>query len=177
MPSSIPTMDDQFPTLRGDESPRDMFMAIVNYLFVMTESLKYTLANLSVDNWNETALNEMAAEARSPMEQQLLKLQKQLQNVAATVAQHSISVNDLTQDMGSTKDRVAALESRADRIDSDITYLLEQVIELGERLKKLENAVAVDEETGAVTIGKVNTPLRLVGEVSINGVQHEEGQV
>lgn len=173
MPASIPTLDDQFPTLRGDESPRDMFMTIVNYLFVLKESLDYTLANLSVDNWNQTALNEMAADTRSPMEAQLEKLLKQLQNVAATVTQHSISVEDLTRDMGSTKDRATALEDRM----KDLDYLLEQNVELGTRLEKLENVIQLEEEPEAVTIGKENVPLRLVGEVSINGVQYEEGQV
>ena len=173
MPASIPTLDDQFPTLRGDESPRDMFMAIVNYLFVLKESLDYTLANLSVDNWNQTALNEMAADTRSPMEAQLEKLLKQLQNVAATVTQHSISVEDLTRDMGSTKDRATALEGRM----KDLDYLLEQVVDLGTRLEKIENVIQLEEEPEAVTIGKENMPLRLVGEVSINGVQYEEGQV
>lgn len=171
MPASIPTLDDQFPTFRGDESPRDMFMDIVNNLYVLKESLDYTLANLSVDNWNQTALNEMAADTRSPMEEKMEKLLKQLQNVAATVAQHSISVNDLTRDMGNTKDRTTALEGRI----KDLDYLLEQIVELGTRLEKLENVIQLEEEPEAVTIGKENVPLRLVGEVSINGVQYEEG--
>ena len=173
MPSSIPTLDDQFPTLRGDESPREMFTEIVNYLFLLKESLHYTLANLSVDNWNQTALNEMAEETRSPVEESLLKLQRQLQNVAATVTQHSISVEDLTRDMGSTKDRTTALEGRM----KDLDYLLEQIVELGTRLEKIEGVIQLEEEPEAVTIGKENMPLRLVGEVSINGVQYEEGQV
>lgn len=181
MPSSIPTLDDQFPTLRGDESPREMFTAIVNYLFVLKESLDYTLANLSVDNWNSTALAEMTddmtEETKGAIETQLEKLLKQLQSVAATVAQQTISVNDLTRDMGSTKDRVTALETHTDRVDSDITYLIEQVTELTTRLEKIEGVIRLEEEPETVTIGKENTPLRLVGQVSINGVPYEEGEV
>lgn len=166
MPSSIPSLDDMFPTLRGDESPREMFTAIVNFLYVMKESLDYTLANLSVENWNATALDELAAETRSPMEEQLEKLQRQLQTVAASVAEQKNSVNDLTRELGGTKDRVTELEDR----EKDLDYLLEEIV-------KLEDVVQIDEETAAVTIGKENVPLHLVGEVSINGVPIEEETV
>lgn len=169
MPSAIPSLDDQFPTLRGDESPREMFSKIVNYLFVMKESLDYTLANLSADNWNTVAWNEMTDEAQAPV----TKLAQELSRLATLVAQHSISVNDLTRDMGSTKDRVTVLEGRT----SDLDYLLEEIVKLGERLEKIESVIQLEEEPDAVTIGKENVPLRLVGEVSINGVQYEEGQV
>ena len=183
MPSSMPTLDDQFPTLRGDEGPKEMFAAIVNYLFVMKESLDYTLANLSSDNWNSAAWNEMTEGAKEP----LIIMEKQLEYIAGIVSKvnnelltQRITVGDLTEDMGKTKDRVTALEGRADTVESDIDYLLEQaetrgglLEELAERLGKLESRITVD-ENGATTIGKENTPLNLVGEVSINGTPYEE---
>ena len=229
MPSSLPTLDDQFPTLRGDESPREMFVAIVNYLFVMKESLDYTLANLSADNWNSTAWEEMTEDTKAPLE----KLEKQLVYLAGVVSQvnnellsQRITVGDLTENMGKTKDRVSALEDRADTLEGDADYLLEQVVkqeksigglnkemtntkesvvtlernvaEMQEqtqkqaekleeltkdgglledlilRVERLEDRFVV-EESGATVIGKENTPLNLVGEVSINGVPYEEG--
>lgn len=170
MPSSIPTLEDQFPTLRGDEGPKEMFAAIVNYLFVMKESLEYTLANLSADNWNTNAWNEMTDEAKQPVQQ----LAQVVNSLSSKMTQLVISVNDLHRDMGSTKDRVTALEKRADAADDVVTGLLEMALELTQRLEKVENNIQVD-ESGAITIGKENTPLQLVGEVSINGTPYEEG--
>ena len=173
MPSSMPTLDDQFPTLRGDESPKEMFSAIVNYLFVMKESLEYTLANLSAANWNTAAWNEMTDEAQQPAQQ----LAQVVSGLSSKVTQQGISVNDLYRDMCNTKDRATALESREEIADSNIVGLLEMALELTQRLEKVEQAVQTDADSGAITIGKENVPLQLVGQVSINGTPYEEGQV
>ena len=165
MPSSMPTLDDQFPTLKGDESPRDMFLAIVNYLFVMKESLDYTLANLSSDNWNSAAWNEMTEGAKEP----LIIMEKQLEYVAGIVSKvnnelltQKITVGDLTEDMGKTKDRVTALEDRADTVAGDVDYLLEQVVaqetsinDLTENMGKTEDRVTVLENRADTAEGDI----------------------
>lgn len=169
MRSSMPTLDDQFPTLRGDESPKEMFSKIVNYLFVMREALDYTLANLSIDNWN--------AESWDETQQPLNQLAAELSSLASKVTQQGISVNDLYREMGSTKDRVTGLEERMDTAEGDVAYLAELCVELTQRLGTVEEMVRAEEDTGAITIGKEGTLLNLVGQVSINGTPYEEETV
>lgn len=63
MPSGFLSVDTNFPALTGD-TERDM-KKILNYLFMLTEQLRYTLYNLSPDNFNENELKGFVDELRA----------------------------------------------------------------------------------------------------------------
>ena len=63
MPSSFLAVDTNFPTQTGD-TERDM-KKILNYLFMLTEQLRYTLYNLSPNNFNSNELKGFVDEIRA----------------------------------------------------------------------------------------------------------------
>ena len=53
---------DEFPTFTGEESPQEQIRQLQNYLFIVVEQLKYTMANLGVENLNSTQWEAMKTE-------------------------------------------------------------------------------------------------------------------
>ena len=58
MPANFLQADTGFPDLSRYDTTEQKLEALQNYLFLLLENLRYTLRNLSMDNFNSTALNE-----------------------------------------------------------------------------------------------------------------------
>ena len=59
MPSVWSGVDSNFPSFKEEESIKSKLAKIVNYIFVLTEQLKYTLANLDTTNFNSKGLEDI----------------------------------------------------------------------------------------------------------------------
>lgn len=62
MPSAWTNVDANFPTITQDGDIREQISAIYNYMYSLTEELKYTLENLDKTNWNTTAMEKFTGE-------------------------------------------------------------------------------------------------------------------
>lgn len=54
MPSNILTADTSFPQLKEEQSTDEKFGVITNYLYMLLEQLRYSMANLGRENFNDT---------------------------------------------------------------------------------------------------------------------------
>ncbi|MHB1153994.1 MAG: hypothetical protein ACYCWE_20785 [Eubacteriales bacterium] len=63
MPGNLLFADKQFPNVTGDNSEREAFTtdmkAILNYLYMLQEELRYTMGNLGIENFNTQELNNI----------------------------------------------------------------------------------------------------------------------
>lgn len=153
MSSNLFSLDNGFPTFTGRESPQQQIAAIHNYLFVVRESLQYSLSNLGRGNFNPRELQEMSDEQKTLMEQllqqvysQMQELSGQLGNLASTVAGQNRTVRELSDQMGAAE----------------------------EALEKLSQVLRVAEDSNA-KLGSEGKRLDLIGEIYINGVPYEQG--
>ena len=67
MPTSFLTADTSFPRLTEEMPVREQLSRVENYLFILLEQLRYTLSNLSADNFNDAALKEIGEAISAPM--------------------------------------------------------------------------------------------------------------
>ena len=191
MPANILAMDDNFPSFTGDESPKKQIMAIHNYLYQLREGLQYSLNNLSKDNFNPTALEEMSEKQKSEVTKELQRVYAMLNQLSADVdriiGQVSESnklsgrVGDLEEWSGAAEEQMADLNVRVTALEQDETVaklqeivsgeggLQEQILSLEERAGNTESVVQVAED-GTGTIGSEGQVLRLIGQIYINGV-------
>lgn len=58
MPGKLFEADVSFPDLSGRESADDKLKAVEDYLYLLLESLRWTLRNLSPENFNETEMED-----------------------------------------------------------------------------------------------------------------------
>ncbi|MBQ7849239.1 MAG: hypothetical protein IJ343_05900, partial [Clostridia bacterium] len=229
----------------GEESPEQQIRALHNYLFQLREGLQYSLQNLTADNFNATALQNLSDAQKNEVTTQLQKVYTLLNQMAAeidslsgrvsgtenlsgrmTTAEGEITalkgrtklteeniedladrttaaetdIDDLQDrmktaesDIGSLKGRatitegnVEDLAGRVKQLEDDQTLddlqeavtgeggLQEQMDTTKQELEKISGAVQVADD-GSVTVGSEGKPLRLVGQVYINGVLYEQG--
>lgn len=140
MPSVWKSIDSNFPSFTGEEKPQEQIRALHNYLFQLREGLKYSMQNLSAENFNAAALENLS-------ESQKNEVKKQLEKVYALLGQMSGEIQNI-----------------AGRVSS-----------MGIRIEAIEQTVQTEED-GGITIGTEGKPLRLVGEIYINGVLYGQGE-
>ena len=245
MPSNWLSIDSNFPSFTGEESPEQQIRALHNYLFQLREGLQYSLQNLTADNFNTAALQNLTDAQKNEVTTQLEKVYTQLNQMAAeidrlsgrvsgtenlsgrmTTAEGEITalkgrvkltegniedladrattaetdIDDLRDrmktaeaDIGSlkgwatiTEGNVEDLASRVKQLEDDQTLddlqeavtgeggLQEQMDAAKKGLEKISGAVQVADD-GSVTVGSEGKPLRLVGQVYINGMLYEQG--
>lgn len=119
MPSNWLAMDDNFPTFTGSESPQEQIAALHDYLFQMRQGLQYSMRNLTAENFNATALQQLTEEQKSA-------LTKELQKLVNVVSQVSADINNLEA-------RVIAMEKLSARVttaEDAISYLQQEVEEM-----------------------------------------------
>ena len=218
MPSNWLSIDSNFPSFTGEESPEQQIRALHNYLFQLREGLQYSLQNLTADNFNTAALQNLTDAQKNEVTTQLEKVYTQLNQMAAEIDRLSGRVSgtenlsgrmttaegEITALKGRTKlteeniedlaDRTTAAEGGIDDLQEAVTGegglqervadlegavtgeggLQEQMDATEQELEKISGAVQVADD-GSVTVGSEGKPLRLVGQIYINGVLYEQG--
>lgn len=245
MPSNWLSIDSNFPSFTGEETPEQQIRALHNYLFQLREGLQYSLQNLTADNFNATALQNLTAEQKNEVTTELQKVYAMLNQMATQIDNLSGRVSgtenlsgrmataegEITALKGRVKlaegnveslgdrttaaeaciddlqDRMKAAESGIGSLRGQATIAEKNVNDLADRVKALENDQTVGElqdmvtgegglqeqmdgckqelekisgavrvaDDGGITIGSEGKPIRLVGQVYINGVLYEQG--
>lgn len=67
MPNALMMADSNFPRFTGGESTEQKINTIQNYLFRLTEQLRWSYANIGKENFNETAFQLISEEIQGPV--------------------------------------------------------------------------------------------------------------
>lgn len=146
MPSNWLSIDTGFPSFTGKETPSEQIRALHNYLFQMREGLQYTLQNLTADNFNTAALENMTDGQKTELTEQLAK-------VYATL-------NGLSAEMDSLTGRVAGMEDLSGRVttvEDTQKDLAEAMAELEGRTEDNAALLAQQKEADADLAQRVTT--------------------
>ena len=87
MPSNILAADVLFPHLTAEQSTDEKFTVVTDYLYMLLEQLRYTLANLGQENFNETELDSIGKVIMEPVYVQLQNLEGQMTSLALHLLQ------------------------------------------------------------------------------------------
>ena len=146
------------------EALPEQIRALVNYMFVLAEQLRYMLSNLKTENWNRASLQAFSQEttdaAAKSMEEQLQAVAEQAEKLEK---QLSLLTAAHGQDMTRLEERDAYFERTAQeqagqilQLQEDASALQAQQAQLSGRADTLDGQVAdvqagLDEETQART--------------------------
>ena len=140
MPGQWTSIETNFPSLTGNEPVADQVRQMYNYLYILTEQLKYNLSNLNAENFNTTALNKLTEDTSS--------------EAAKLIAEDLKKISELYKQ----------LNARVQGLSGNLTALSDRVKET----EDLAGIIEVQED--GATLGAEGKALRLVGEIYINGV-------
>ena len=71
MPTSLLSADTKFPNFSGSETTEEKVDQITNYLYMLVEQLRYSMANIGAENFNETEFDNIVNLITEPVYLQL----------------------------------------------------------------------------------------------------------
>lgn len=197
MPSNWAAVDSNFPTFQGDESPKKQISDLHNYMFVLTEQLRYSLANLNASNWNATALQDLQDGTTAEIAQQVNQLsvvvnavlgqvgslQGRVAGLSGENASQGADIELLQTGYGELLAACQELSNRVQELKSDVAGLLQQQEGIAQRMEALETGhneldARMDEMEAGMQVTVLedgSTRVDIIGSVYINGQLLEGG--
>lgn len=151
MANNWTAVDNAFPTFGEGESPYEQIKKLQDYMRQLTDQLKYSLNNISVDNWNSRSLESFSSDLTADYVQQLQDYARQVNRLNGTVSGY-------TAELKTVHEKLKTLEMA-------ISDLGEALATQEKGLKTASEALARLLQSVVIVEGGVN----LVGTVTING--------
>lgn len=161
MPSNWLSIDSNFPSFTGEESPEQQIRALHNYLFQLREGLQYSLQNLTADNFNAAALQNLTDAQKNELTTQLEKVYTQLNQMSAEIDRLSGRVSGAENlsgrvttaegEIDDLKGRVKLTEGNIESLKGRTTVTEGNVEDLADRVKALEDDQTLEQLQDTVT--------------------------
>lgn len=147
MPNGLMLADTSVPQLDG-KSDSEKLDSVMNYLYMLLEQLRYTLANIGVENFNDTEFAEMGKIITEPVT-------IRLKDAEGNLATLTVSVEGVSS-------RVQNLSGRFSRVEQDVnglsietnqgkTYITGDHVKTG-KLVSANGDSEIDLDTGAAKL-------------------------
>jgi len=121
MPGNILRADLEFPSFTGEESQDEKTEKILNYLYMLLESLKYSMANLGVDNFNEKELDGISELVTAPIYVRLEDDEGKIAALTVTAAGLTTRMTDAEGNISTLTVTAAGLTTRMSTAEGNIT--------------------------------------------------------
>lgn len=140
------SVDVNWPTFTEGQPVDEQLRALHNYMWTLTEQLKYTLENLDTTNWNATSLSDYGEETTADIRKSIALLTDALTKADGKI----VEISGKLQEEGETLEQISG-----------------QLEGIQTALDALTGMIAADE--ASVTIGGTGKAVNLNGTVKING--------
>lgn len=158
MPSNWLSIDSNFPSFTGEESEEQQIRALHNYLFQLREGLQYSLQNLTADNFNTAALQNLTDAQKDEVTLQLEKVYTQLNQMTTEIDRLSSRVNgteNLSGRVTAAEGEISALKGRVKTTEENVEGMTEWNAAIQTDLDDLQGRTAYAEEALEDLTGRV----------------------
>lgn len=167
MPSNILNTDVMFPQLTGGKSTEQTIYEVLNYLYMLREQLRYSLANLGIENINPTSFEEIANIITEPVYLQLKDEEGNMASLIAEVDSLSSRLTDTEGNVSSLVQTTTSLSTRMTDAEGNIGTLQLTATSLQTSISSLDGEVSQITQTVnglelSVTNGEDSSVLRLM---------------
>lgn len=147
MPSNLLTADTSFPDLKSNKSTEEKFGEVSNYLYMLLEQLRYTLANLGVDNFNDAEIDELANIINEPI---YIQLDDQEGNISSLY----VEVDNVTSRMQNAEGNISTLQQTAVSLTSRISDAEGSISTLTQTVNSISLSVVNGTESSTIRLSK-----------------------
>ena len=157
MPGNIFAADTSFPQFYGNQSADEKIGVVTDYLFMLLEELRYTLANLGQENFNDTELGNIAKIITDPVYLRLESITGEMASISATAEGLETSFSDLKGNVSTLTQTAENLSIKMGNLEGNVTLL--QTTASGLSLKVMghdESIASLDATIGSLTLSVVN---------------------
>ena len=165
MPSNILTTDTSFPQLTEEQSTDEKFGVITNYLYMLLEQLRYSMANLGRENFNDAEFDSIANIITEPV-------YVQLEGVEGEVASLHLTAQSLTSRITNGEGEVSSLTQTVNSITLTVSNG-----EYSSTIRLLMNGIVMSSRTIQFTGMVTFADLEGSGTTVINGDNIQTGTI
>lgn len=148
MPSTMMLSDSMFPRFTDETTQGEKIEVIYNYLYQLLEQLRYTLGNLSADNFNSFALTAMGNDITAELDSEVQVIRQALVGVNGTL-DLAVTGDGIITRLNSTAGSVsqltitaAQLKSRMEDAEGDISEVSQTAAGLEVSITDSQNAIS-----------------------------------
>lgn len=127
MPSGMLAVDTGFPTFTDEESTEEKVVTIQNYMYMLVESLRYSLRNLDLRNMNRKAVFDFSQAITEPIYIELGSLDDSLTQISTTVDGLGVRVSNAEGEVATLGVTVNGLSSQVSNLDGQVSSLTQTV--------------------------------------------------
>lgn len=163
MPGNLLSVDTSFPTFTPEQTNEQKLDVVTNYLYMLLEQLRYTLANLGAGNFNDTELDEIGMKITQP-------IYVDLENAAGAIADLTLTADQLTSRLEDAEGNISSIEQYARSITLSVSNgetsstikLLAGGVQIASQIIKMDGLVTftgLEEGTTVINGGCIQTGL------------------
>ena len=141
MPSNLLSADTSFPQLNNKQSSDEKIEVMTNYIYMLLEQLRYTLANLGQSNFNDTEFKNIANIITEPV-------YIQLKDTEGNISALQLTAEGLGLRVTSAEGEITQLTVSRDAMTSKISNLEGDVGTLNQTAASLTSSIADAEGVG-----------------------------
>mgnify|MGYP001101855342 FL=1 len=167
MPSNILTTDTSFPQLTEEQSTDEKFGVITNYLYMLLEQLRYSMANLGRENFNDAEFDSIANIITEPVYIQLESVEGDVASLQLTAQSLTSRITDAEGNISTLQQTSNSLMARVQDAEGNISSLQLTAQSLTSRISDAEGNISsltqtVNSITLSVSNGEYSSTIRLL---------------
>lgn len=173
MPSNLLSADTGFPDLMGNQSTDEKFRMVSDYLYMLLEQLRYSMANLGRENFNDTAFQEIAGLITEPVYIQLKDVEGNLSSLTVTAEQLISRMTDAEGNISVLQQTSTSLTSQVSDLEGNVSTLQQSSKALEVRLTNAEgdlSRITVTVNGITQSVSDLETGLSQTLRIAPNGV-------
>ena len=173
MPSNLLNADTGFPDLMGNQSTDEKFRMVSDYLYMLLEQLRYSMANLGRENFNDTAFQEIAGLITEPVYIQLKDVEGNLSSLTVTAEQLISRMTDAEGNISVLQQTSTSLTSQVSDLEGNVSTLQQSSKALEVRLTNAEgdlSRITVTVNGITQSVSDLETGLSQTLRIAPNGV-------
>lgn len=147
MPTSFLSADAGFPRLTNDIPMEERMNRVQQYLFMLLEQLRYALANLGEENFNEASLAAIERAITDPIMQVVTDVQGNVSVLEQTAQSLTIRITNAEGDISTLEQTAQSLTSRIGDAEGNISTLQQTAQSLTTRITNAEGDISSLEQT------------------------------
>ena len=142
MPSNILTTDTSFPQLSEEQSTNEKFRVITDYLYMLLEQLRYSMANLGRENFNDKEFDDIVNLITEPVYAQLSDAEGNIAALAITAEQLISRMSDAEGNISTLQQTSSSIMSQVTDLEGNVSTLQQTSQSLTTRITNAEGSIS-----------------------------------
>lgn len=179
MPTSLLSTDTMFPNFEGNETTEEKVNQIQNYLYMLVEQLRYSMANVGKENFNETEFDSIVNLITEPVYIQLSDSEKKTNSyIQATAETLTARIEGVNTNLGETNQTVATLQASVNGFNTTVQEISGKYTRIEQTVSSIKLSATEDANgnTSSITLSgtgikTTSANIKFKGEVTFEALQ------